>query len=616
MDEGFQRLFARPGPQEPAPQVLSLNVQAALGPVRTPKRSQFSWLMRHFFERFFNHETASPDGDAKTRMVQIACATGLPPFIVAIYLWPIYHPIAGWPPGQPHSGEPPAYWLQVNHHLFFVMYSFVALGIATVFEWDLFFPDLLDLFILGPQPIAPLRSFAARVASIAIFVAAFLFDANVLAAFVLPMAMDPPNLPRFLAGHMLAVAASGLFAAIFILALNGTLLSLLGEQLFRRIALLLQCLAITSLVMLMLFFPVISGVVPVLLQSGGAFARCFPPFWFLGIYQCLLDSPSALPIYNTLAQTAVAATLAAASLAVLTYPLAYLRKTRQLVEGPGTFQTSIRLFRPLNFLLHRTILRKPLRRAVFHFINQTLPRVPRYRIYLVLYGGVGLSVVVASILRIDAIHQHIRIAVSADGVRVALAIVVFWVIAGLRMAFVSSGNQRGRWIFRIIHGNPSHFHAALEQSSGTRMWVLLWTGLLTPTAFVALRLISPPELLTPTATTSQALVAAGMCLLLTDAFFLHVTAIPFTGESSREQPNLALTVLKYFTFFPLIAALPLRLEPWIETGARHLIIAVIAFATAHLFLLRRHRNIVREHSSQLPLEDDEEDFPMKLGLRY
>ena len=257
-----------------------------------------------------------------------------------------------------------------------------------------------------------------------------------------------------------------------------------------------------------------------------------------------------------------------------------------------------------------------MRRAVFHFVSQTLPRVPRYRIYLVLYGGVGLSVVASSILRVDTIHQHIRIAVSPEGIRVALVIVVFWITAGLRMAFVSSGNQRGRWIFRLIHGNPVHYSAAIEQSRATRTWVLLWTGLFTLTAFLSLRVISPPELLTPAATASQVLVAAGMCLLLTDAFFLSVTTIPFTGESSREQPNLAFTVLKYFAFFPFIAALPLRIEPWIESSPRHLALAAIVFAAAHLLLRRRHHYIVRDQSSQLPLEDDEEDFPMRLGLRY
>ena len=129
-------------------QPLSLSAQAALSTAPRPQRSQFSHLVRHFLERFFNHETASPDGDAKTRLVQIACATGLPGFVVALYLWPIYHPLPGWPPGSKSHAAPPSYWLQVNHHLFFVLYSFVALGIATVFEWDLFFPDLLDIFVL------------------------------------------------------------------------------------------------------------------------------------------------------------------------------------------------------------------------------------------------------------------------------------------------------------------------------------------------------------------------------------------------------------------------------------------------------------------------------------
>ena len=62
----FQKLLVS---QDGAPAVLSLNVQAAMGPVREPQRSEFVLLMRHFLERFFNHETASPDGDGKTRLI-------------------------------------------------------------------------------------------------------------------------------------------------------------------------------------------------------------------------------------------------------------------------------------------------------------------------------------------------------------------------------------------------------------------------------------------------------------------------------------------------------------------------------------------------------------------
>ena len=591
-----------------------MNVQAALGSVRQPRRSQFSHLIRHFIERFFNHETASPDGDAKTRIVQIACATGLPPFIIAIYLWPIYHPIKGWPPGQPHSGELPSYWLQANHHLFFVVYSFIALGIATVFEWDLFFPDLLDLQILAPLPIPALRLFAARVTSIALFVGGFLFDANAFAALVLPMAMDPPNLPRFLAGHLLAVGTAGLFAALLIVSLNGLLLAVFGERFFRRVALLLQGLLITAFVMLMLLFPVLSGVVPDILQSGSAFAQWSPPFWFLGLYQRLLEGPAALPVYTSLAQKAVLGTLAVTALSFVTYPLAYLRKARQLIEGPGA-HVARPLFRPANFVVHRTILRRPIRRGVFHFISQTLPRVTRYRIYLVLYGGVGLSVVTATIVRFSSVHHQVRLGISPDGIRAALAIVVFWIVAGLRMTFVASGNQRGRWIFRMISGNPAPLNAAIEQSRATHLWVLLCTALFTSIAAGALSLIAPPALRSGTAIASQAIFAAGMSLALTEAFFLNVTAIPFTGESPREQPNLALTVLKYFTFFPVVAALPLRVEPWIELRRSHFLIAAVVFGVSHLLLRRSHRGTLREYSNQLALEEDEEDFPMKLGLR-
>jgi hypothetical protein len=88
----------------------------------------------------------------------------------------------------------------VNHHFFFVLYSFVVMGIVTVFEWDLFFPDLLDVFVLTTLPVPNRRLFLARVAAIGLFIAGFLFNANFLAPLVLPAATDPPDLLRFLAG--------------------------------------------------------------------------------------------------------------------------------------------------------------------------------------------------------------------------------------------------------------------------------------------------------------------------------------------------------------------------------------------------------------------------------
>jgi hypothetical protein len=77
-----------------------------------------------------------------------------------------------------------------------------------------------------------------------------------------------------------------------------------------------------------------------------------------------------------------------------------------------------------------------------------------------------------------------------------------------------------------------------------------------------------------------------------------------------------MTLLKYFTFFPVIVWIPAAFEPWIEAGVGHFLIAVAAIAGSHLALCVALRRIVKEHCNTQGLEDNQEDFPMKLGLRY
>jgi hypothetical protein len=613
MADDFQKLLVA---RDAVPAVLSLNVQAAMGPVREAERSQFALLMRHFLERFFNHETASPDGDGKTLLVQLAFAAGIPGFMVGLFLWPIYHPVIVWPPHPDTIPGPPPYWVQMNHHFFFVLYSFVAMGLITVFEWDLFFPDLLDVLVLGTLPLDQRRIFLGRAAAIGIFIVGFLFDANFLASLMFPVVADPVYMLSLLAGHIAGVAASGLFAAIFIVALQSLLLAVMGERLFRKISLVLQGGIVTVLVMLLLLFPVLSAVTPALLQSHNSAALWFPPFWFLGMYQMMLDSGAALPVFHELAGRGCAALVGVAAIGMAAYPLAYFRRVRYLLVGAPPRARRNSVLAPLNGLLHACIVRGPIRRAVFHFINQTLLRVQRYRIYLVLYGGVGLSVLIATVLRLTVVKGHLRAEASADGIRVAVGIVAFWVTTGLRTAFVSPGNQRGNWIFRFTHGRPANFDAAMDELAAAKLWVLLCALTVTEAAVGVLRMAAPAELLSLPTTAAQLLVGAGVCVLLTDAFFANVMMVPFTGEPTAEMPNIAFTLLKFFTFFPLVTAVALVAEQWIEEGWQHFGAAVIAIVVCHLWFRYRHREQVRIHSAQAELEEGEDDFPMRLGLRY
>ena len=119
---------------------------------------RFRLLIHHFLERFLNNEMISSDGEGSARLLLAICVIGLPNFVVALYLWALYHPlIQKW--GRP-------YWSQVGDHFLFVASSLVAMGIVTVFEWDLFFPDLLDLYVLSSLPIRRRKLFLARIAAI------------------------------------------------------------------------------------------------------------------------------------------------------------------------------------------------------------------------------------------------------------------------------------------------------------------------------------------------------------------------------------------------------------------------------------------------------------------
>jgi hypothetical protein len=260
------RVFATPA--EP---VLSLEVQAKMPRTNPEEPIQFRVLVQHFLERFFNNEMASSDDGGKSRFIQVACAIGFPGFVMALYLYPMYH--------LPRGHRP--YWAQVSDHYFYVVYSLVALGVVTIFEWDFFFPDLLDVFVLSTLPIKDHGLFRARIAAVALFVVGFLFDSNFLAPLVLPAATEPPNLARLLAAHVLAVALSGIFAAALVLALQAMLLGILGGRAFRSISLLLQGFSITALLVILLLSPIVAGALRELMRSKSTAALCFPPFWFL-----------------------------------------------------------------------------------------------------------------------------------------------------------------------------------------------------------------------------------------------------------------------------------------------------------------------------------------------
>jgi len=583
-------------------EVLSLEVLARQGPAEfEDEPSQFRALVRHFLQRFFTNEMASNDRDTKTLLVQAACTIGMPGFVVALYLYTPYH--------MPHQVR--SYWAQVGDHYFYALYSMVAMGIVTIFEWDLLFPDLLDVFVLSPLPTRTSKMLGARVTAIFLLMGAALFDSNFLAPIVLPAAVDPPHLLRFWAAHLLAVAASGVFGAAFLLALEGVLLGLMGDRFFRRISLWLQGFFVVALLTLLFLYPATASSLGAVLQSNSRLVSWIPSFWFLGIYQRILDGSSTAPVFVYIARIGWMALAIAVALAVASYPLAWWRKTRGLVEGAARRERQSWIPRPARRVLHATLARTPVCRAIWQFIGQNLLRVPRYRMVLVMYGGMGAALLLATVTRVSLAHGGIQFVFSPGELRATIPIVAFWTVSGLRSTFLAPADQRGRWIFLVILGK-----AGRAEVSAAKRWVFLWSGLLSLVAAGCAWALATPSSHRWLFAAGQAVVAVGWSMVLTDVFFLNVTTIPFTGARSNSATNFALLLIPYLGFFPAVVMFTVALEPIIEASAGHLALACAIFATADGILRAMHRSRMADHLHRIDADDDEEEFPLRLGLRY
>lgn len=581
------------------PTILSLTALAA--PTARRPQSQFEVLVRHLLHRFFHNELLASDDETK-RVLQVGYFVALPTMLVAMYLYPAYH---AFPPNP----YPRPFWPQVSDHYFFVMYAFVIMGGATIYEWDLLFPDLLDVYVLSVLPIANRRLFFARVLALTIFLALVLLGTNLLGALFMPMVADTPHTgPHFLA-HAIAVTCSGTCAAAAVLAMQGILLNTIGETLFRRLTPLLQGGCVLLLLAILLLFPAVSHSIQPLLTSGSPVVFYFPPFWFLGLYERILAGPAALPIFIKLAHLAWLSVAVTIAFTLITYPLAYRRRVRQIVEGARATNASRPLSTPIDTLMHAVVTRSPAQRASFYFVQQTVLRLQRHRVMLAMYAGLGIALALANMLVFYITPGHIRPALLPNGIRAAVPIMAFWTAAGLSAIASTPVDRRATWVFRVLVGRPRSGHL-----SGLRRWITLWSLLVTFATAIALHILAPHSIHGTRPLLTQAIVAIGISFLLPDIYLFSTRSMPLTFQRRGSITDLPLMVLRNFVLFPVFVALIVNIEPWIATTPIHLLKTALFFATAHLLLRLAHQKYLDQFTVDTA-PDDTEEFPQTLGLR-
>ena len=580
--------------------VLSLSEQVRLAELRSPRqRSPFQILVRHFLDRLLTNEALGED--TALRITQLAYAIALPGLVVAMFLFPAYH---GIPPG------PRPYWSQACDHLFYIMYALMVMGAVTLFQWELLFPDVTDMYVLASLPLRRGEQLLGRATALVLFLGAVLVGTNFLGSLFFPAVADLKGMWwRHLAVHCIAVAVCGAFVSGLFVAMQALLVCAVGTRSFQRISAIVQASALAVLLMVFFLFPLLAHFLRTLLFSGTWQVLWFPPFWFLGIYERMLWGRAALPIFGDLAQRGFFATGLAIFVGAAAYPIAYGRRVRQLIEGGERTATATKTQRVFEKLLHRWLLCRREARAVYHLISLTLARSQRLQLYLAMYGGVGLALIVSGTMLFRVGDGTLRLSLSVLGLRSCAPIAAFWTVLGLRTALASPVGLAGRWVFRVIGGRPRP-----EQIGATKLWVLLTTLTLTLMTQAVAFTIAPSGLRGVRAVAAQLLVDIAMCVLLSDFFLRNFTDIPFTGTRVSTTVELPLIFVRYLFAFPALVLLAVSWEERFEVRWTNLLVALVVLITAH-FGMTRLANRRWKEQQQTSNWTEEDSLVPGLGLR-
>ncbi len=567
-----------PGARGEKPAVLSLAVQAGMAGSERVK-GQFELLVRHFFDRMVHNEAFGEDGEA--RALQAVYALGLPGMLAALFLFAAYH--------QPPRPYVRAYWSMAADHLFYVVYAMVVMGVAVVFEWELLFPDLLDVYVLAGLPVRGMQLLGARVAALAVSLGMVGVGANGLGALFLPGVSDlRVGFWRHFAAHVTVVGMAGAFAVMSLVTLQAVLVLLPGRRLPEAASAGVRAGVMVMLLTVLFLLPLTAHSIRELVLAAGV-SRWYPPFWFLGVYEWLVWGRLAMVGAQELAWTGVGVTAGLAATASLLYPLAYARRVRRVVEGSSAAATGPGWWRRrAEGVLGAVLVRRPGVRATFYFAAQTLGRMERLRLYLAMYAGVGLALTISGCLVfVRVAGAGLRPTIAPDGVRLAVPVVAFWAVAGLAMALRTPLGRHGGWMFQVTERA-----SRVDELRGAELLVGLVAATLTVGTTTALHAISQSW----GGIGAQIAAGLGLAVVLTDAFFLGTRTLPFSAARVASVRALPMTLVLYFVAFPAMALWIAGMEAGAEASGVRAAKMVMGFAVTHVVLRAMRSWVLRREA--------------------
>jgi hypothetical protein len=542
----------------------------------------FRELVWHFFGRFFDKESLSPQGQPEAGVIRTLGMLAPPSGFVCILAMVLH----------------PQRWELVGLRFLFICYSMIAMGVVMVFEWDALFPDRRDYLILTPLPLRAFTLFAAKMAALGIFLVIFVAAINCFGVLFWPGVESRGNFFAVAGAHLAVMAAAGLFSALAIAALQGVLATVFRGAAYRRISVCAQTAVMAALIMFLFLSPLMGSSLGQLCQSNSPYLRWFPGFWFAGLYEQVrpavsrAGSPAAAEhVLSGLGTVAVRSIWIAVAIFTVTFLPGYRRHMRRVLEapepnpkGPGRAEQA------LGAAMNR-LLRDPVECGVFHFIGATLARSLKHRLFLATYGGFGAALVV------------IMLAAGGSSLRIPLTL-SFILISGLRAAFNFPSDLRANWAFQV-----SETSSVAAYIRATRKWVMLYAILPLFLLLAAIEAVRSPW----TATAFHFAFGVVVSIVLMEALFTGFHKAPFTCSHFPGKVNLVFLSVLYFFGFTFYSTYMASLEEWLWAMPA---MAAVFFPAigGSLVALGRTRERMLGGEAGLEYEDDGNPAVRTLGL--
>ena len=522
-------------------------------------RGPFTALLKLFRDRFSENDALSEGASLDVNTWQILGFLATPGFFITLYLVPTYMAVSL------HT-RPDFQWELRADRLFFSAYSFAAAGFATVFQWDMLFPDQQDFLALAAFPLRMRDIFAAKLAALGGFLATVVCAVNVFSLVLIPLlSLSLPEIrssgiSHILAAQIVSTVGPSVFAFFAVTGLQGMLINVLSPRVFRRASPFVQMALMSLMVMSLLLFPLYSMTLRPLAQYHPAWLRYFPPYWFAGSFELFVPGPDGL--FVSLGRFGMKATGIAASIFALAWGVGYKRHCRRTLESED-----VDVRRRAGYAFE-WLLASPEERAVYRFTASTLARSLKHRLFLATYLSVGLSFGILTVV----ILTHGVPGISRDGARSFPLLMIFFVVSGFRAGFQFPAQLGANWLFRL---SESNYAEAARRA--TRKCVFVF-GVLPAVLFFL-----PAEVFYRGARTGlfHAVFQLLSGAVLIEMLFWNFDRVPFTCSYYPGKRNLALLGVAYLYGFTSYAFRMADLEAWLDGSAER----AVAFVACSITLL-------------------------------